>query len=205
MRPRVKICGVRRVADAQLAVELGATHIGCVLAVDSPRCATLEEARELAAALAGTAQMILVFRNPQAQDVAEVSTATGIANVQVHGVDEEFYASLETRGLIVHRVHSLSPGTTELPHLQPVPTEECPSFLDVGRGGAGQAFDWNILRGRVPHATFIAGGVTPDNVSALVGHQPWGVDLSSGVESAPGVKDPEKLKHLFAVVAEVEA
>ncbi len=205
MRSRVKICGVRRVADAQLAVELGATHIGCVLAKDSPRCAAMAEARDLAAALAGSAQLILVFRNANAEDIVEASAATGVANDQVHGADEAFYTGLETRGLIAHRVHSLPPGTTELPHLQPAPTEDCPSFLDVGRGGTGQAFDWTILDGRVPHATFIAGGVTPENVSALLRQQPWGVDVSSGVESAPGVKDPAKLERLFAVLAEVEA
>ena len=205
MRSRVKICGVRRVADAQLAVELGATHIGCVLAKDSPRCATLKEARDLAAALAGTAQLILVFRNVSAEDVVEASTATGIANVQVHGADEEFYIGLESRGLIAHRVHSLPPGTTDSPHLKPAPTEDCPSFLDVGRGGTGQAFDRSILGGRAPHATFIAGGVTPENVASLLRQQPWGVDLSRGVESVPGVKDPIKLGRLFAVLAEVEA
>ena len=62
-----------------------------------------------------------------------------------------------------------------------------------------------MLNGQAPHATFIAGGVTPENLSALLEQSPWGVDLSSGVESAPGVKDPDKLRRLFAVVAEVKA
>ena len=66
----------------------------------------------------------------------------------------------------------------------------------------GQAFDWSILGGRAPHATFIAGGVTPENVSALLRQQPWGVDLSSGVESVPGVKDPIKLGRLFAALGD---
>ena len=71
MRPKIKICGVRRVADALLAVDLGATHIGCVLAPDSPRCATLNEARELVAAVGSSAQVVLVFRNPSVEEVVE--------------------------------------------------------------------------------------------------------------------------------------
>ncbi len=205
MMPRIKICGVRRAPDALLAVDLGATHIGCVLAKDSPRCATPGEVREIAAAVASAAQMILVFRDPRAEEVAEASAVTGVENVQVHGVDEIFCLQLEARGLAVHRVYSLAPDATELPKPRVAPTEGCPAFLDVGRGGAGRPFDWEMLGEQAPHATFIAGGVTPDNVSRLLEQKPWGVDLSSGVESAPGVKDPEKIRRLFAVLAEVEA
>ncbi len=205
MMPKIKICGVRRAPDAQLAIDLGATHIGCVLAKDSPRCATPEEVREIAASVASAARIILVFRDPSVEEVAEASAVTGVLNVQVHGVDESFCSQLEARGLSVHRVYPVTPDTTGLPKPRVVPTEVCPAFLDVGRGGAGRPFDWGMLGGQAPHATFIAGGVTPDNVSKLLEQKPWGVDLSSGVESAPGVKDPEKLRRLFAVLAEVEA
>ena len=206
MRPKIKICGVRRVVDATLAVDLGATHIGCVLAPDSPRCATLDEVQELVAAVGRAAQVVLVFRNPPAEAVVDASTATGIGHVQVHGVGEDFYLQLEARGLVSMRVYSLPPGSVELPRRGGfAPTEECPAFLDVGPGGSGQRFDWRMLNGQAPHATFIAGGVTPENLSELLEQSPWGVDLSSGVESAPGVKDPDKLRRLFAVVAEVKA
>jgi phosphoribosylanthranilate isomerase len=70
--------------------------------------------------------------------------------------------------------------------------------LDVAAGGSGRRFDWALLGGRAPYATFIAGGITPDNVGALLRHAPWGIDVSSGVESAPGVKDGGRLKALFA-------
>ncbi len=90
MMPKIKICGVRRAFDAQLAVDLGATHIGCVLAKDSPRCATPGEIREIVSAVASSARMILVFRDPRDEEVAEASAMTGVENVQVHGVDESF-------------------------------------------------------------------------------------------------------------------
>ena len=205
MRPKIKICGVRRVADALLAVDLGATHIGCVLAPDSPRCATVNEARDLVAAVGSVAQVVLVFRNPTAEVVAEAGKATGIRHVQVHGVGEDFYRQMEARGLVPLRVYSMPKGIAELPQLALAPTEACPAFLDVGSGGSGRRFDWTVLNGQAPHATFIAGGVTPENASELLQQNPWGVDLSSGVESAPGVKDPDKLERLFAVLAEVEA
>jgi phosphoribosylanthranilate isomerase len=205
MKPKIKICGVRRVADALLAVELGATHIGCVLAPDSPRCATVNEARELVAAVGSVAQVVLVFRNPTPEVVVEAGKATGIGHVQVHGVGEDFYRQLEARGLVPLRVYSMQKGVAKLPQLALAPTEGCPAFLDVGSGGSGRRFDWTVLNGQAPHATFIAGGVTPENASELLEQNPWGVDLSSGVESAPGVKDPDKLERLFAVLAEVEA
>lgn len=200
MRPRVKICGVRSGGDAQLAVELGATHIGCVLASDSPRCATIDEARRLASGVTD-AQVILVFRKPSADEVVDVSAEVGVSHVQVHGVDEQFYVDLEAKGLTAHRVYSVSKDAGALPRIEA--TEGCPAFLDVGRGGAGVPFDWSLMRRGAPAATFIAGGITPENISTLLEQRPWGVDVSSGVESSPGVKDPDKLRRLFAVLAEV--
>jgi phosphoribosylanthranilate isomerase len=89
-----------------------------------------------------------------------------------------------------------------LPELSPAPTDASPAVLDVGDGGSGTPFDWSLLAPRAPSATFIAGGVTPHNVSALLRYRPWGIDLSSGVERVPGEKDHGSLRLLFAAVAE---
>jgi indole-3-glycerol phosphate synthase/phosphoribosylanthranilate isomerase len=201
MKTRVKVCGLRRAADAALAIELGATHLGCVLVPDSPRCASLRDvARVLDAA--GDAAVVLVFRNATAGTVLAAVEATGVRRVQVHGAGDELLGRLETAGCLVHRVYSIEPGARVLPALAAA-DETRPQLLDVAAGGSGRRFDWTLLGGRAPHATFIGGGITPENVGALLCHAPWGIDVSSGVESAPGVKDPGRLKALFASLRQI--
>lgn len=87
-----------------------------------------------------------------------------------------------------------------MPSLEPRPTRARPALLDVGGGGTGRGFDWTLLGARAPDATFVAGGIRPDNVRVLLKYRPYGIDLSSGVESSPGVKDPHKLRALFEEV-----
>jgi phosphoribosylanthranilate isomerase len=74
---------------------------------------------------------------------------------------------------------------------------DTPALLDVGGGGSGRSFDWDLLGTEAPPFTFVAGGIRPENVEALLEHRPYGIDLASGVESEPGVKDEEKLRELF--------
>lgn len=200
MNVRVKICGVRRVQDAELAVELGADFIGCVLAQDSPRRATLDEVREILESVGGRAQLVLVFRAASVHEIEDAVESTGVQRVQPHGADERTCSRLERRGVTVHRVRSLSPGARRLPKLEPEPTEDRPALLDVGPGGSGTAFDWSLLAPRAPFATFIAGGISPENLAGLLAYRPYGIDLSSGVESSPGVpgvKDRDRLCRLF--------
>ncbi len=93
--------------------------------------------------------------------------------------------------------------SSSLPRFEPPPTEAQPALLDVGGGGSGRCFDWTLLGERAPPATFIAGGIRPDNVRALLKYRPYGIDLASGVESAagvPGEKDEAKLRALFEEV-----
>jgi len=84
-----------------------------------------------------------------------------------------------------------------LPPLLPEPHDDRPAILDVGGGGSGTPFSWEILGSRAPHATFIAGGIGPENIAALMRHHPYGVDLSSGVEVEPGIKDHARLNLFF--------
>jgi phosphoribosylanthranilate isomerase len=73
-------------------------------------------------------------------------------------------------------------------------------LLDVGDGGSGRSFRWEILGDEAPRGVFIAGGIRPDNVAALLSHHPYGIDLSSGIESSPGVKDPKSMTAFFEAV-----
>ena len=196
----LKICGVRRVEDAILAVDLGARFVGCVLAGDSPRRASREEVRRIAGVVADRAQVVLVFRGESLEQIAQAVDETGIRRVQPHQAPESLSLQLEARGVIVHRVFALDPKSRTLPVITPSPSEERPALLDVGAGGSGVTFDWRLLEGGAPPATFIAGGIAPENLASLLAYGPFGVDISSGVESAPGIKDPERLRRLFAVL-----
>lgn len=201
MKPLVKICGLMRPQDARLASELGATHVGVVRAPSSPRCASLAEARAIFDA-AGEAARVLVFKGVPVARVLDDARRVR-AGAQIYGFEEADALWLESEGIRVYRVFRMSADSRALPRLAPAPTAARPAMLDVGGGGSGKRFDWRLLGERAPDATFVAGGVSPDNVSELLRYRPYGIDLSSGVESTPGVKDPALLHALFERIQEV--
>lgn len=203
MKPRVKICGLTRADDVDLAIALGATHVGFVLAKDSPRALVGDAARALAARAANRAQPVLVFRRSSAEDILACVAQAAVRCVQLPATDEPTCIAVAAAGVRVHRVHTVEPGES-LPILRPLPSEHLPALLDVGDGGTGRCFDWSLLGATAPEHTFLAGGITPENLPALLLHRPWGIDLSSGVESAPGVKDHARLRCLFAALEQYQ-
>ncbi len=196
----VKICGLRRPADADAAIGLGATHIGVVLAQDSPRCATRAQAREIADVARGAAKVVLVFRSETDGVIRAACDAVGVARLQVHGAERSRCEELAAAGLLPTQVVRVEPQATSLPEFAEPPTELVPALLDGGAGGAGQSFSWALLGPRAPHAVFVAGGIRPANVGRLLQYQPWGIDVSSGIELEPGVKDPVLMSQLFYVL-----
>ena len=197
MRPQVKICGLKRVEDAELAVTLGADFVGAVRTKSSPRCVSLGEARTLFAEVGDRAARVLVFRDVAIDDVIADAISAGADWVQLYRSSDEDARRLESAGLRVLRVVDVSEQATELPALSSRPLMRSPALLDVGGGGSGRRFDWNLLGDRAPEWTFVAGGIRPENVADLLAHRPYGIDLSSGVEREPGVKDERKLRELF--------
>ena len=201
MKPLVKICGLTRPEDARLAVRLGATHVGCVMAPETPRCVSMEQARNVFRAAGDGVRHVLVFRRQDASMILEMARGVRTTDVQLHEMQEEDALLLEKEGMTVYRVKRVDSEIETLPVLTPEPTPERPVLLDVGGGGSGATFRWKILGDEAPHGVFIAGGIRPDNVAALLSHHPYGVDLSSGVESSPGVKDGARLTAFFEAVA----
>lgn len=195
--PVVKICGLREGGDAELCVELGASYLGCVLAADSPRRATLNQVRAIAEIAGGRASVVLVFRGNSGDQVMRACALTGVRRVQIHGLNPMAANALRLQGLQVHPVYQVTPGAAVLPEFA-APSPRRPAILDTGRGGTGVPFGWHLLGDRAPAATLIAGGVTPDNVAELLRRRPYGIDVSSGIESAPGCKDHAALRRLFA-------
>lgn len=201
MKPLVKICGLTRPDDASLAVSLGATHVGAVRTPSSPRGVSPEHAREVFAAADGKAETVFVFKNIPLAQVIEDARASGARGVQLYDATAEDVRAVASEGYCVYRVYHMESDSKSLPAFEPSPTYEQPALLDVGGGGSGRSFDWSLFGERAPHATFVAGGIRPDNVAALLSYRPYGIDLASGVEASPGIKDESKLRALFEEVS----
>jgi phosphoribosylanthranilate isomerase len=197
MRPLVKICGLKRVEDAELAVSLGASFVGAVRAPGSPRALSLDEASDLFGRVGSRAARVLVFRKTAAGEILKDARATGADWVQLYDSSDSDVRFLEGEGLRVLRVYGVREGAKTLPAFAGNPSESRPALLDVGRGGSGQRFDWGLLGTEAPPFTFVAGGIGPENVEDLLQRRPYGIDLSSGVEREPGVKDEGLLRRLF--------
>jgi phosphoribosylanthranilate isomerase len=225
-RVQVKVCGVRRVEDARLAVALGAGWIGCVRAKDSPRCATQREVAAIRRGVDGRAGVVLVGRVRRGEgnangeeraerdecDGREIAAAlvreakrVGASAVQIHGASRAALVRVRDAGLVAWRVISLARGAARLPRsLRTARVARSPVLLDVGAGGCGPPFDGRRLGRVAPPRLWIAGGITPENVGELLEHDPFGIDVSSGVERAPGIKDARRLRELFAAIEEYE-
>lgn len=202
----VKICGVTRLEDALLAVELGASAIGFVLWPPSPRYIPPSRAAEIAEALPPRVASIGVFVDQTRNFVWNAAEQIGLTALQLHGSESLAFAAALPRPVI--KAVPVTPDFS-LDAVMEIP-RSITVLLDahdpVRRGGTGQTIDWSIAAAvawRRP--VFLSGGLHPGNIrDAIARVNPHAVDLSSGVESAPGVKDPEKLRALFEALAQGE-
>jgi len=189
----VKVCGLTRASDVADAVDAGADALGFVLASASPRAIDRQHA---AALMDGIPVLrILVTVDTSAEDLATVVAETGADGVQPHGRHAEEAARwAQESGLLVLR--PLRRDTNGAWGDAGVPSGQIPlldSATGEDHGGTGRPLDWNRLV--PPQRRFVlAGGLTPANVATAVNTvRPWGVDASSGLESAPGIKDPARV------------
>ncbi len=205
--PRVKICGITRLEDAEHAVEAGAWGIGMVFWPGSPRAAPLGEAQVIGAALRRRAQLVGVFVNATPDEVVATADAVGLTHVQLHGDEGPSFAELVARraGVSVIKAARVraQADVQALDAFRNVDVHLLDTYRAGTPGGTGETFDWALVRGRrSPLPLLLSGGLTPENVGAAIAQtKPWGVDVSSGVESAPGVKDPAKVEAFLAAVA----
>jgi phosphoribosylanthranilate isomerase len=201
----VKICGITRLADAELAVECGAGALGFVFWPDSPRFIDPESARTIIAALPPAVIPVGVFVNQSREYVNEVAAKVSLGAVQLHGDESVEYAKAMTRPVL--KAVALAEASEEAIDAWPLETMMLLDVHDpVRRGGTGKIVDWgrasSVARRR---PVILAGGLTPENVGEAIGRVgPSGIDVSSGVERSPGLKDPDKLKALFVATKRVE-
>jgi phosphoribosylanthranilate isomerase len=193
-RTRVKVCGITRVEDVRDVAEAGADAIGLVFYPPSPRFVTVEKARELRACLAPFVSAVALFVNPSREDVEHVIDRVRPDALQFHGEEPpEFCGSFGVPYLKACRVRQ---GIDLLEYLRPYSGAAgwlADAYVE-GYGGAGTRFDWSLVPAQRPKPLILSGGLTPGNVGEAIRQvHPWAVDVSSGVEAAKGIKDPNKV------------
>jgi phosphoribosylanthranilate isomerase len=196
---RVKICGVTSVADAGAAVSAGADMIGLNFYAGSKRCITLARAREIVAVLPAGVWRVGLFVNATRDEIERVRRELALDAIQLHGDEPPEMG----RGFTVPVIRALRlRHADDAAHA--VARYAADYFLCEGDpgaayGGARASFDWEWARDVPRGRLVVAGGLTPDNVAAAVrALRPFAVDVASGVESAPGIKDPARMAALVA-------
>jgi len=202
----VKICGVTRADDALAAVDAGASAIGFVFWPDSPRYVDPYRARAIRAALPPFVTAVGVFVNQPVEYVSGVASLVRLGAVQLHGDETPQYASLLSAP-IVKALPLTTLGESDLAAWP----DETMVLLDVHdpvkRGGTGRTIDWAAAAGiSARRRIVLAGGLTPDNVADAVARvRPFGIDVSSGVEVSPGIKDHRRVRALFEALHGIPA
>lgn len=192
---RVKICGITRAEDALAAARLGADAIGFIFHAASPRAVSAEQARRIARALPPFVTTVGVFVEPSPEEVRAALAAAPLNLLQFHGEETpEFCAGFGVEYLKAVRVR---PGLDLIQYAarhQGAKALLLDAFVQGAHGGTGQTFDWSLIPGALPLPVVLSGGLDPGNVAEAVRRvRPWAVDVSSGVEAARGVKDPQKI------------
>jgi phosphoribosylanthranilate isomerase len=205
MRTRVKICGITRPQDARAAAEAGADAIGLVFYPPSPRYLSTERAVEIRDALPPFVQAVALFVNPDAAQVAQVIGRVKPALLQFHG--EETPAFCAQFGVPFVKACRVRPGVDALEYLRPFSAAAAWLFDSYvpEYGGVGEAFDWSLLPRTKERPVILSGGLSRENVAEAIRRvQPWGVDVSSGVESAKGIKDAARIAAFIAEVGNAD-
>jgi phosphoribosylanthranilate isomerase len=210
MRTRIKICGITRQEDLRAAVEAGADAIGLVFYPPSPRCLKLEQARALRDAVPPFVASVALFVNASREEIGRVIAQVRPAMLQFHGEETpEFCAAF---GLPYLKACRVKAGIDLLKYLRPF-SGAAGWLLDSHveeYGGVGERFDWSLIPpGRVQEQMrplVLSGGLTRANVGEAIRRaRPWAVDVSSGVESAKGIKDAAKIAAFIAEVRNADA
>lgn len=209
MRVRVKICGITRREDALAAAEAGADAVGFVFYPGSPRCIRMDRAAEISRGLPPFVSRVGVFVNPTEQEVRETVTTAGLSAIQFHGEESpEFCARFAPVPVIkAFRIRG-EESLEELQGYERVQAWLLDAWVKGARGGTGERFNWALASRARAHGLpiLLAGGLTPENAAqAARDVQPFALDVSSGVEKAPGLKDAAKIRAFVAAVSSATA
>ncbi|MDI3261888.1 MAG: phosphoribosylanthranilate isomerase [Fulvimonas sp.] len=204
---RIKCCGMTRVEDALLAARLGADAIGMVFTARSRRCIDLAQGRAIVAALPPFVTSVALFMDDEAAWVREVVAVVAPDLLQFHGGESDAWCAQFGRRYL--KTIPMGEGAAALARLRDYP--RAAALLLDGHapgetGGQGRAFDWSLLPRDPAQPLVLAGGLDAGNVAEAIRiARPWAVDVASGIEATPGVKDPARLQAFIAAVRAVDA
>lgn len=195
MRTRVKICGITRPEDAAAAIAAGADAVGLVFHPDSPRLVGISQAAGIASGLAPFVTVTGLFVNAAEAVIRNVLSQVALNLLQFHG--EESNDDCKRYGVPFIKSIAMRPGVDCARIMESYP-DACGFLLDTWlpetHGGGGKEFDWNLVPNKLPKPVILAGGLNPDNVANAIRRvRPYAVDVSSGVESARGIKSAERI------------
>ncbi len=204
-RTRIKICGLTREADVDVAVEAGADAIGLVFYEKSPRAVTLARAAELARRLPPFVTPVGLFVNAEPAAIEAALAAIPTLTLQFHGdespEDCDRWSRPYLRAARMAAGFDLLDFASRFSHAQAVLVD---AFVD-GYGGGGKVFDWSLLPPSVPSPVVLSGGLSAANViDGVLKVRPWAVDVSSGVEVAKGLKDTDKIRQFCDAVRQAD-
>jgi phosphoribosylanthranilate isomerase len=195
MATAVKICGITRVEDALAAAHAGAHAIGLIFTAESPRRVSTAVARKIVEALPAFVTPVALFVDPQPAQVERVVDEVRPQLLQFHGDETpDFCVQFGVPYITVARV---GPGVDLLQYAGRHRAAKgllLDAFVEGSHGGTGSTFDWSLIPAKLPLPLILAGGLDPDNVGDAVRRvRPWAVDVSSGVETAKGIKDAARI------------
>ena len=205
MHTRIKICGIKHLDDALKAVECGADAIGLIFVEKSPRYVSLTEARVIAESMPPFVTVVGLFMNASAETVREALKVVPLNLLQFHGEESpEFCDQFEVPYIKVLRMRdnaNIVAFAQDYPNAAGILLD---SYHKGAGGGTGQSFDWDLIPDDVPLPLILAGGLNPENVaSAIEAVKPYAVDVSSGVESEPAIKDHKKIEQFIKEVLRI--
>lgn len=202
----VKICGITRVEDALAAARCGAHAVGVVFYRPSPRCVSPSQAAAIVAALPPFVSVVGLFVDADAGEVRATVAEARCHLLQFHGSEPpEFCAQFELPYVKVVRVRS---GVDLLQYAHAYRDAKgllLDAYVDGTHGGTGTSFDWKLIPRTIPLPVILSGGLNPQNVEQAVrAVRPWAVDVSSGVEAAPGIKDAARIAAFMSGVRDAD-
>jgi len=205
---RIKVCGITRPEDALLAVEAGVWAVGFIFVRNTPRCLEPEQAADIIKQLPGNVEKFGVFANNSPDEVINISEEVGITKIQLHGEETPEYCSkvrmiTEIDVIKAIRIKDMDDLLPIKNYMNSISYVLLDTFSEKQRGGTGKTFDWAIAKQakRYDIPLIVAGGLNPDNVMAAYTQvRPFALDMASGVETAPGIKDPHKINLLKELI-----
>ncbi len=207
IRTRVKFCGITRAEDARLAASLGVDAVGVVLVPESPRALRIEAGAAIRAALPPFVAFVALFRDPTPAFVERAIEALDPTLLQFHGSEDGSFCA--AFGVPYLKAIPAADGIDWLHWRREHPQAlgfVADSHRPGGLGGSGQAFDWSRIPPPHPAPLVLAGGLNCENVGAAIrAVRPYAVDVASGIERAPGIKCPERMKAFLSEVRRVDA